>query len=339
MMGSRSVATQTVLSVRNLKVALPSAEQQLTPVRNVSIDVQAGRTLCIVGESGCGKSMTAMGIMRLLPDGATISADGVELDGRDLAQLSEREFRDLRGDRLAIIFQDPMTCLNPVLTIGQQMTEVYRRHRGGTKTQARARAILLLEQTGVTSAHRRLRQYPHELSGGLRQRVMIATALMCDPKVLIADEPTTALDVTVQLQILRLLRDVQQRIGLAMVLITHDLGVVAHVADDVAVMYAGEIVEMGTVNSVFANPLHPYTRGLMECIPVPGRTERGGRLNSIPGIVPSLRDLIVGCGFRGRCKFAREACAEPIGLRAAGDNRRVRCVLPNEPQSSQGLTA
>ncbi|MFT4118806.1 ABC transporter ATP-binding protein [Bradyrhizobium sp.] len=333
MNASDQVLHQAVLSIENLKVSLPSDGRPLQPVRGVSLEVRAGRTLCIVGESGCGKSMTAMGIMKLLPESASISADRIDLAGQDLSKLDEKQFRELRGDRIAMIFQDPMTCLNPVLTVGEQMTEVYLRHRRATKAQARTRAIELLEQVGVTSANRRLAQYPHELSGGLRQRVMIAIALMCDPKVLIADEPTTALDVTVQLQILRLLREIQQRTGLAIVLITHDLGVVAHVAHDVVVMYAGEIVERGTLQSVFANPLHPYTRGLMDCIPVPGKIERGSKLNSIPGLVPSLRELIVGCGFRQRCRFAREACSDPVALREVQEGRWVRCILEEQDLS------
>lgn len=316
-----------VLAVDDLKVSLPADGKRLYPVRGVSFSVRAGRTLCIVGESGCGKSMTAMGLMRLLPPGGKAEARSLRLGDVDLGDADERRMADLRGDALAMIFQDPMTCLNPVLTIGAQLVEVHRRHRSSRASEARARAIALLELMGITAAERRMTQYPHELSGGLRQRVMIAMALMCNPKLLIADEPTTALDVTVQIQILHLLRSLQDEFALAMILVTHDLGVVAHVADDVAVMYAGEIVEAGPVDRVFANPLHPYTRGLLECIPVPGRTLPGGRLGSIPGLVPSLHETIEGCAFQSRCSKAHDACRRPVPTSHPDPERFLRCTL------------
>ena len=317
-----------VLDVRDLRVSLPGPGKRLHPVRGVSFQVEAGRTLCIVGESGCGKSMTAMGIMRLLPQGAAVEAGALRFGNTDILSLDERRMADLRGDRMAMIFQDPMTCLNPVYTIGDQLMEAYRRHRPVSKKQARERAIALLEMMGITAAPSRMGQYPHQLSGGLRQRVMIAMALMCDPKLLIADEPTTALDVTVQIQILHLLRSLQRRLGLALVLVTHDLGVVAHIADDVVVMYAGEIVEAGPVESIFGQPLHPYTRGLLDCIPVPGKTERGQPLGAIPGLVPTLHEEIRGCGFRGRCALAEDGCTSPVPERRLGPGRFVRCIRP-----------
>lgn len=332
MIPNRPVAPEPalILEVGGLRVSLPGPDRRLVPVRGVSFQVHAGKTLCIVGESGCGKSMTAMGLMRLLPPGAKVEADTLRFDGADLLGLAERQMADLRGDKIAMIFQDPMTCLNPVYTIGDQLTEVYRRHRSASRAEARARAISLLDLMGITAAPSRMAQYPHQLSGGLRQRVMIAMALMCDPKLLIADEPTTALDVTVQIQILHLLRRMQRQLGLALVLVTHDLGVVAHIADDVAIMYAGEIVEAGPVEAIFGDPLHPYTRGLLDCIPVPGKTARGGRLGAIPGLVPSLHEEVAGCAFRQRCSAAHDACLSEIHLRHSGPDRVLRCALPLE---------
>jgi peptide/nickel transport system ATP-binding protein len=229
-----------------------------------------------------------------------------------------------------MVFQEPMTALNPAYTIGEQLVEHFRHHRGATAAQARDRAGELLQKVGIASALERLRQYPHQLSGGLRQRVMIAMALMCAPELLIADEPSTALDVTIQAQILRLLADLQKELGIAMVLITHDLGVVARIADRVAVMYAGQVVEEGTAAEIFAQPRHPYTRGLLACIPVPGRTLPGSRLGSIPGVVPSLAGELRGCTFRDRCPQAQAACTQAIALRDAGAGRRWRCILDEE---------
>jgi peptide/nickel transport system ATP-binding protein len=229
---------------------------------------------------------------------------------------------------MAMIFQEPMTSLNPAYTIGSQMSEVFERHRGATRRQAMDRAAELLARVGITAPGMRLGQYPHQLSGGLRQRVMIAMALMCDPELLIADEPTTALDVTVQAQILRLLQKLQQELGLALLLITHDLGVVARIAQQVSVMYAGEVVEAGTVAEVFAAPTHPYTRGLLDCIPMPGMTRTGEPLGNIPGVVPRIAAGFVGCGFRDRCTLAAPECAESVPLRDAGGDHCYRCRLP-----------
>jgi len=315
-----------LLEVDGLVVDLATPRGTLHAVRDVSFRIEPGKTLCIVGESGCGKSMTAFALMGLLPGSATRSARRLLLEGEDLTRAPVGRLAHLRGSRMAMIFQEPMTALNPAYTIGDQLTEVHRRHCDSTRAAARDRAIELLEKVGITGAADRLGQYPHQLSGGLRQRVMIAMALMCGPALLIADEPTTALDVTIQAQILRLLVDLQRDLGVAMLLITHDLGVVARIAHHVAVMYAGEIVEAGSAASVFAAPRHPYTIGLMASIPVPGRTPPGARLGAIPGTVPSLIGEVRGCAFRGRCAHAKSICAEPVARRSEAGHD-WRCVL------------
>jgi peptide/nickel transport system ATP-binding protein len=322
--------TLPLLSVSGLTVDIATPRGTLHAVRDISFDIRAGETLCLVGESGCGKSMTALALMGLLPDTATRSAQHLVFEGDNLAAVTPRRLASLRGNRMAMIFQEPMTALNPAYTIGDQLSEVHRRHKGSTAAAARTRAVELLEKVGITAAGERLGQYPHQLSGGLRQRVMIAMALMCGPVLLIADEPTTALDVTIQAQILRLLIDLQRDLGIAMLLITHDLGVVARVAHRVAVMYAGEIVESATASSLFAGPRHPYTRGLMASIPIPGRTPPGERLGAIPGVVPSLVGEARGCAFRDRCAFAFAACSETVPWRAAADHG-WRCTLAQPP--------
>jgi peptide/nickel transport system ATP-binding protein len=316
-----------ILAVDGLDVEIPLAQGVLHPVRGVGFEVARGETLCIVGESGCGKSLTALALMDLLPKRARRRARRLEFAGTDLVGIGQRRMEDIRGDRMAMIFQEPMTSLNPSYTIGNQLAEAYLRHRGGPGGAARERAVLLLEKVGITAAASRLRQYPHQLSGGLRQRVMIAMALMCGPELIIADEPTTALDVTIQAQILRLLASLQRELGMGLILITHDLGIVARVATKVAVMYAGEIVETGTVDAIFARPLHPYTQGLLRCIPVPGRTRRGAPLGSIPGLVPGLVGELAGCGFRNRCAHAVAACAGEIGWTEIAPGRAYRCLL------------
>jgi peptide/nickel transport system ATP-binding protein len=297
-----------LLEISGLTIDLSLSDRHLHAVRDVSFEVERGKTLCIVGESGCGKSLTSLSLLNLLPRSAHRTARCMNFAGQDLLTLSERAWSDLRGDRIAMIFQDPMTCLNPAFTLGDQLTEAYQRHRPGRMGIARDRAVHLLEKTGITAAGRRLGQYPHQLSGGLRQRVMIAMALMCEPELLVADEPTTALDVTIQAQILHLLADLRRELGMALILITHDLGIVARIADDVAVMYAGQIVEQGPAADIFAQPGHPYTRGLLECIPIPGKVAPGSRLGTIPGIVPGLDEPIPGCAFASRCPMAEERC-------------------------------
>ncbi len=312
-----------LLEVEDLEVGFGD----VSAVRGASLAIERGETHCLVGESGCGKSVTALAIMGLLARNATRRAARLSFDGQDLRGLDERGMSRLRGDRMAMIFQEPMTSLNPAYTVGSQMAEVMLRHRGGTRAAAMARAEDLLGRVRITSPGMRLGQYPHQLSGGLRQRVMIAMALMCEPELLIADEPTTALDVTVQAQILRLLLDLQRDLGLAILLITHDLGVVARVAHRVSVMYAGEVVESAPVEALFAHPTHPYTSGLLGCVPVPGKVARGAPLGSIAGVVPRLGPEFRGCGFRDRCAHAASACAQTIARRAAGPRHDYLCRL------------
>jgi len=315
-----------LLDVKNLRVDLPTERGLLHAVRGIDFQVRRGEMLCLVGESGCGKSMTSLALMGLLPRKAQRSAEYIRFDGVDLQRLPEREMNALRGARMSMIFQEPMTSLNPSYTLGDQLCEALQAHRKVTAAQARERAVYLLERAGVPQAADRLRQYPHQLSGGLRQRVMIAMALMCGPDLIIADEPTTALDVTIQAQILRLIRELQREFGTAVVFITHDLGVVARIADRVAVMYAGEIVETAPVAELFARPSHPYTRGLLSCIPVRGKTLPGSRLQAIPGVVPSLIGAVSGCAFANRCGEAREACAQTLPQVWLDAQHAVRCV-------------
>jgi len=327
-----------LLEAERLNVRIPLAAGMLHPVRDVSFSVKRGEMLCIVGESGCGKSLTSLAIMDLLPKHSRREAQRLLFDGIDLLRLRERAMADLRGNGIAMIFQEPMTSLNPTYAIGTQLTEVLLRHRRVGRAAARERAVQLLERVGITAASERLAQYPHQLSGGLRQRVMIAMALMCGPKLLIADEPTTALDVTIQAQILRLLVSIQRELDMAVILITHDLGIVARVATHVAVMYAGEIVETGTSREVFLRPTHPYTQGLLRCIPVPGKTTRRARLGSIPGLVPSLVGTIHGCAFRNRCPHAFEDCAKTrVALTEISTGRAYRCLLPVEQCAADAL--
>ena len=315
-----------ILEVENLRVDIPVGNQTLHAVRGISFSLARGETLCIVGESGCGKSLTSLAVMGLLPRAARRSADRLEFDGIDLMRASRRQMQKIRGNRLSMIFQEPMTSLNPAYTIGDQLEEVMLWHQKVPREKARERAVFLLEKVGITGAAKRLSQYPHQLSGGLRQRVMIAMSLMCGPSVIIADEPTTALDVTIQAQILLLLSELQREFDMGLVLITHDLGVVARIADRVMVMYAGQVVEHGSAKAVFETPLHPYTRGLMECMPIPGKTPPGQHLGSIPGIVPSLIGEIEGCAFRDRCPVARAGCERFDELRRA-DGHAWRCIM------------
>jgi peptide/nickel transport system ATP-binding protein len=318
--------SDVLLDVKNLRVDLPTERGLLHAVRGIDFQVRRGEMLCLVGESGCGKSMTSLALMGLLPRKAQRSADHIRFAGQDLQQLKEREMARLRGARIAMIFQEPMTSLNPSYTLGDQLCEALRAHRKVSAAQARERAVYLLERAGVPQAAERLGQYPHQLSGGLRQRVMIAMALMCEPELIIADEPTTALDVTIQAQILRLIRELQQEFGTAVVFITHDLGVVARIADRVAVMYAGQIVETAPVAELFARPTHPYTRGLLGCIPVRGKTLPGSRLQSIPGVVPSLIGPVEGCAFANRCPQAQALCQQtPLNV-PLNQRHAVRCV-------------
>ena len=298
--------TDPVLSVRDLSVSFRSDTRTVHAVDHVSYDLHAGEVLAVVGESGCGKSVTSMAVMGLLPPTAHITGS-IRLGGRELAGADDKAYGRIRGKDMAMIFQEPMTSLNPVLTIGRQIGEVLRRHQGLNKKEARARAVELLDLVGIPAPAQRVDEYPHQLSGGMRQRVMIAIAVACDPSVLIADEPTTALDVTVQAGILEVLQSLRERLGTAIVLITHDLGVVADIADRVLVMYAGRPVEQAPVDELFATPRHPYTRGLLSAVLRPGQAKE--RLPEIPGLVPSLDEQPDACTFAPRCARADDTCA------------------------------
>jgi peptide/nickel transport system ATP-binding protein len=313
-----------LLRVQDLKTHFHTRDGVVRAVDGVSFDVLPGETLAIVGESGCGKSVTAMSILRLLPmPPARIAGGRIEFDGRNLLELSEPDMRKVRGNAISMIFQEPMTSLNPVLTIGRQISEALVLHRGMTEKAALLRAAEMLRKVHIPEAERRLTQYPHELSGGMRQRVMIAMALACGPRLLIADEPTTALDVTIQAQILELMHELRAETGASVILITHDLGVVAEIAHRVVVMYAGRKVEEAPIGELFAAPRHPYTRGLLGSMPHLGDSvnETGKRLVEIPGMVPSLKDPAPGCLFAPRCPNATERCtreAPPLELHAPG---------------------
>jgi peptide/nickel transport system ATP-binding protein len=301
-----------LLEVENLQTHFRTPEGVNRAVDGVSFEVKEGETLAIVGESGCGKSVTANSILRLIPEPPGKIAGAIRFQGRDLLKASEREMRDIRGNDISMIFQEPMTSLNPVLTIGRQLRETLRVHEGLDRKAADDRAEEMLNLVGIPEPRRRLSEYPHQLSGGMRQRVMIAIALACSPKLLIADEPTTALDVTIQAQILDLMRDLKRRVGAAIVLITHDLGVVAEVAERVMVMYAGRKVEEAPVADLFRSPRHPYAQGLLGAVPKLGSSLTGEetRLAEIPGLVPSLKSRIAGCVFASRCPYATELCRE-----------------------------
>jgi peptide/nickel transport system ATP-binding protein len=302
-----------ILEVKNLRTSFFSEEGEVKAVDDVSFDVFKGKTLGIVGESGCGKSVTSLSIMRLIPDppGRIIGGE-ILYKGTSLLNLDPAAMRKIRGNQISMIFQEPMTSLNPVFTIGNQIIEAITLHQSLSKKEARNKAIEMLKLVGISSPEKRVDDYPHQLSGGMRQRVMIAMALSCDPQVLIADEPTTALDVTIQAQILDLLRNLQAKVGMGLILITHDLGVVAEMADEVVVMYAGRVVEKGAVREIFKNPKMPYTRGLLNSIPTLSKDPTGKakkkRLETIPGIVPNLLHLPKGCRFQDRCSFVLDQC-------------------------------
>ncbi|NDD92122.1 ABC transporter ATP-binding protein [bacterium] len=324
--------TDLLLDVRNLKTSFFVEGGEVRAVDDVSFSVHRGKTLGIVGESGCGKSVTSLSIMRLIasPPGRIVGGQ-ILYKGQDLLKLSEEEMRRIRGNDISMIFQEPMTSLNPVYTVGNQIIEAVMLHQGLKARDARDKAIEMLQLVGIPAPEKRVDDYPHQLSGGMRQRVMIAMALSCNPSVLIADEPTTALDVTIQAQILDLLRDLQQKVGLGLILITHDLGVVAEMADEVAVMYAGRVVEQASVFEIFKNPKMPYTRALLNSIPTLSKDPTGKvkktRLEAIPGIVPNMLELPKGCRFQERCSFVTDSCkaAEPE-LRSIGQDHQIRCV-------------
>lgn len=297
----------SLLEIRDLRVSFFTARGEVRAVDGVSLTVEEGQTFGLVGESGCGKTVTALSILRLLGGSGRIMGGEIWFDGRNLLQRSEAEMRAIRGNEIAMIFQEPMISLNPVFTVGYQIAEVVRVHQGMSARAARAHAIRMLQLVEIPEPERRVDAYPHQLSGGMRQRVMIAMALACQPRLLIADEPTTALDVTIQAQILDLLDSLQQRFKMAILFVTHDLGIVAERAHNVAVMYAGRIVESAPVLELFERPLHPYTRGLLQSIPRLG--QRRTRLEAIPGSVPDPLSLPSGCRFRDRCSYATSDCA------------------------------
>ncbi len=328
--------SEPVLSVRRLTTAFDTDRGRLRAVHDVSFDVPAGETLAVVGESGCGKSVTALSILQLLPTPPAVVEGGeIRFEGKNLLELSDRQMRGVRGDKIAMIFQEPMTSLNPVYTVGSQIVEAIRLHQKMSRGAARQKATEMLRLVGIPSPEERVDAYPHQLSGGMRQRVMIAMALSCDPSLLIADEPTTALDVTIQAQILDLLRRLQKELGMSILFITHDLGVVAEFAARVVVMYAGRVVETATVDELFARPLHPYTRGLLASVPpLSGEGERPRRLTTIEGVVPDLMKLPVGCRFADRCALRAskpegyERCSEvEPDLLDRGNGHDVRCHL------------
>ena len=323
--------TEPTLDIRNLKVDFTTRRGIAHVLDDVSFDVAPGETLAIVGESGCGKSMTALSILGLIPSppGEVVGGE-IRFQGRDLARLSQQEMRRIRGGEIAMIFQEPMTSLNPVFTCGEQIAEAVRLHQNASPQAAHARAVEMLRAVGIPEPELRAKAYPHQLSGGMRQRVMIAMALSCEPKLLIADEPTTALDVTVQAQIFNLLNDLRERTGTAIILITHDMGAVAEMADKVAVMYAGRVVERGPADEVLDNPGHPYTRGLLASIPRID-TDPDEDLPEIPGIVPALTDLGRGCAFAPRCPLAVDAClaAQP-GHVAMSPTHSAACIRLRE---------
>ncbi|WP_413065182.1 ABC transporter ATP-binding protein [Siminovitchia sp. 179-K 8D1 HS] len=300
--------TLSLLNVRDLEVALPSEDGDITLVNKVSFSLKKGKTLGIVGESGCGKSLTSLSIMGLLPPNIKVKNGFIQLNGKDITKLSKSERRRLRGKDMAMIFQEPMTSLNPVYKIGYQIVELIRNHENISKAEARKRAIHMLELVGIPRPNKVIEDYPHQLSGGMRQRVMIGMALSCNPGLLIADEPTTALDVTIQAQIFDLMKSLQDKMHMSLILVTHDLGVVAEVCDTVIVMYAGEVVERTTVEELFESPKHPYTKGLLAALPK--LEEDKEVLSSIPGTVPSPTDMPKGCRFADRCPHTFDLCHE-----------------------------
>ncbi|RWI15732.1 ABC transporter ATP-binding protein [Mesorhizobium sp.] len=330
-MDDRAIANDVLLDVRDLETHFFGEESVTRALDGISFQVMKGETLGVVGESGCGKSVTALSILRLLPKlTAEIVGGTVRFHGRNLLDLSDREMRRIRGNKIAMIFQDPMTSLSPVHTVGRQIAEAVEIHTGASRSAALAKAEEMLHLVRIADPKRRVSNYPHELSGGMRQRAMIAMALACSPELLIADEPTTALDVTIQAQILRLIVDLKERTGTAVMFITHDLGVVAETCQQVIVMYAGRIVEQASVTDLFARPAHPYTQGLMRSVP-DRRRGRQRRLPEIPGIVPSLREPFIGCSFAPRCPFAIDICRDKTpALRDVGSDHAAACWRAEE---------
>jgi peptide/nickel transport system ATP-binding protein len=323
---NQGAAVEPVIEVADLHVSFFTDRGELQVVQNVSFDIGPGETVALVGESGCGKSVTALAIMGLIEHPGRITRGSVRLKGEQLLGLPEPALQQIRGRRIGMVFQEPMTSLNPVFTIGDQISEVLIRHLAMTPEEARQESVALLKKVGIPSPERRIDQFPHEMSGGMKQRVMIAMALACKPDLLIADEPTTAVDVTIQAQILRLLKELQDEMGMAILLITHNLGVVAHFAQRIIVMYAGQIAERAEVATLFHEPLHPYTRALLGALPRPG--ERGRRLTSIEGNVPPPYDYVAGCRFCTRCPNVMAQCADDVPvLSEQARHHEVACWL------------
>ncbi len=338
-----STAAEPLLAIRDLSVAFDGEEGSLVAIDGVSFEVPKRTTVALVGESGCGKSVTAHSIMRLLPPPARFKSGVIELEGTDLLRLSERQMRAVRGQRISIVFQDPMSALNPVYSVGSQVVEAIRMHQGRSRAKARRRALELLERVGFPEPSKRFDDYPHEMSGGMRQRVMIAIALSCEPQLVIADEPTTALDMLAAAQINTLLADLKRELEMSLLLISHDVGMVAGVADEVVVLYAGQVVETGAASSVLNDPQHPYTRGLLRSVP-PLRKKRrrrkpsSTRLPAIAGKVPDPRNLPVGCRFAERCPKAFERCHEELPSLLAHSETcagQARCFLLQEGASPE----
>ena len=315
---------ENILQVKNLKTYFHTEAGLVKAVNDVSFNVEKGKTLGIVGESGCGNSITSFSIMGLVERPGKIEGGEILFEGEDLLKMTEAQMRDIRGKKIAMIFQEPMTSLNPSYTIGQQLIEALLLHEKMTKQEAKARAIEMLKLVKIPLAERRFDEYPHQLSGGMRQRVMIAMALCCNPAMLICDEPTTALDVTIQAQILDLINELKEKTGTSVMMITHDLGVIAEVADDVMVMYAGKVVEHASCDQIFDKPMHPYTDGLMKCIPKLDDDDTK-ELSVIKGMVPSFDDMPDGCAFCPRCPQAREICRQKMPELVEAEGRKVRC--------------
>ena len=315
-----------LLSVKNLEVIFPLRTGAVTAIRDVSFELNQGERIGIVGESGAGKSITAFAILNLISKPGYLSSGSIEFDGIDLADADEELMREIRGNRISMIFQDPMMTLNPVLTIGTQMEETILAHRNTSRESARKIAIEKLKAVQIPSAETRLDQYPHELSGGMRQRVVIAIALLTDPQLIVADEPTTALDVTIQAEILELLLDLCNEFDVGLILITHDLGVVSQVTQRILVMYAGRIIEQGSTSNIIERPMHPYTKGLIGALPE--MTTPGEKLNQIPGVMPSLQDIPSGCSFHNRCRYIQDVCRSRLPDLAKREERLIACHFP-----------
>jgi oligopeptide/dipeptide ABC transporter ATP-binding protein len=330
-------ALMSILEVEKLSTTFFTDDGVVPAVHEVSFKLAKGETLGIVGESGSGKTVTSKTLMRIIPSPpGKITGGKVLFNGEDLVQASDTRMQEIRGNKIAMIFQEPMSALNPVFKVGWQIDEALRFHQKElNKAQRRKRVLEMLEKVNMPSPRQRINEYPHQLSGGMRQRVMIAMALACNPEILIADEPTTALDVTIQAQVLRLINQLRAELGTAVILITHDLGVVAEVCDRVLVMYAGQVVEEGSVDDIFHRPAHPYTRALLRSIPKRGKRVRGEKFKTIEGMVPNIKKLPPGCRFQGRCDIEHESCrSKPVEMVELGDGRRSRCLFTDEMKNS-----